>query len=220
MGKRFVKKIQGETLEERKANAVRVVGRNGVFVVRPDESVEALEIDKGDKPRVTKVSRRPPPRLKASIEMVKGYEIAAGIAEQRAERVAAWSQSEEKEFLKVARYCRMMANGKLVDEPLRSHTSYNIDFVDEVVLSEIQSRNPDPTRWNNDKQMALDAALALLSEKERVVVTMYYGSSMRQEDIAKAIGMARGRVAECVERAKKKWGKLRVSSKVQANPQG
>lgn len=211
-------RIDGETLEERKANATRLVGQNGVFVVRPDETVAPVEIDDRAQRKPVKGSKRKPPRQRATKELAKGYESAAWLAERRAERVAAWSEREAKEYLKVARYCRTMAKNVLTDEPATTRTAYNIDWVDETVLSEIQGRQPDPARWNQDKQMALDAAMLLLSEKERVVVTMYYGSRMRQRDIAKALGTTFQTIHDYIQRARKKWESLRQQAKNQAKP--
>lgn len=150
-------------------------------------------------------------RPHAPQELSDGYAVGAQLAEERAGLIEPWNPDEAKRFRKLATYCRMMSECKFMDEPDNSRVNYQRQKweVDDRVLSEIVGRKPDPDSWNRDKQMALDAALAMLGEQQRVVVMMYYGARIQRKDIANALEISKRAVDWHIQEARKKWAILR-----------
>jgi RNA polymerase sigma factor (sigma-70 family) len=154
-------------------------------------------------------------RPTASDELVAGYEVAAQLAERRRDEVLGQGDEvEAKAWDKIVRYCRMMAEQRYVDAPdgkSNFTASYDIRVLDQMLLAEIMDdaeRGIDRT-WTRYHQMALDAALALLTPMERIVAQMYYSALVKQLDIAEMLGITQPMVSRYVQSAKKKWEKLR-----------
>jgi DNA-directed RNA polymerase specialized sigma24 family protein len=64
--------------------------------------------------------------------------------------------------------------------------------------------------WTAEKQLALAAALYVLSSTERVVAEMYYGGLLDVPHIANALRTTSGTIEGYLTRIRRKWDKLRA----------
>lgn len=154
-------------------------------------------------------------RPHASPELVEGYAFTAVLAERRQERVEAWGDRvEAKAWGKVAAYCRMMARCRFVDAPdsgvaytpPSDETILNVKLLETVLARDQEEAG---ARWTTEKQMALVAAMHVLSSTERVVAEMHYGGLLSVGHIAQALDTTTGTVESYLGRIRKKWSRLR-----------
>lgn len=153
---------------------------------------------------------------RASQELVDGYTLAADLSERRQMRAAAMKQKQEAvAWGKVATYCRNMAKHRYVDAP-ESEAAYvppaeetllNLRVLDRILDCESEESR---SRWTTERQMALIAALQILSATERVIAQMYYGGLMDVVHIARAMKTTSGTVEGYLARIRKKWARLRL----------
>jgi RNA polymerase sigma factor (sigma-70 family) len=150
----------------------------------------------------------------ASDELVSGYDTAAQLAERRRDEVLGQGDEvEAKAWDKIARYCRMMAQFRMLDAPDAKANYTPIDPVklDRLVLREIidDAETGKEQSWTTYHQMALHAALAMLTPRERMASYMYYAGQMKREDIANAMEITLQTLDTLIRRARKKWTNLR-----------
>lgn len=155
-----------------------------------------------------------PYRPKAPQVLIDGYYLARDKAARRKEQdEQAGDDAEVKAWEKIRSYCEMMATCKFVDEPetMVDYVPLNEKILDKRMLSEIMSDAEDGAErtWTKYHQMALDAALAMLSPMERVVAEMVYAAQVSREEIALMLGLSIRTVEKHIENMSKKWSKLR-----------
>lgn len=150
----------------------------------------------------------------ASQALVEGYLVAAQLAEKRrsySEGVG--NVTEGRAWAKVARYCWMMAEYGLVDEPetLVNYLPFDENIFDRRLLVEIMDDTDGGTtrKWTTYHQMALNAAMALLSPQEREIALLYYAGQVKRDDVASMMHLSVRTVDKYIERINKEWGKCR-----------
>lgn len=151
---------------------------------------------------------------KAPQALIDGYYLARDKAVRRKEQdEEAGDDAEVKAWEKIRSYCEMMATCKFVDEPetLMNYVPLNENILDKRMLGEIMNDAEDGTErgWTKYHQMALDAAIAMLSPMERVVAEMHYAAQVKRYEIAEMLGKPVRTIDKHIVNINKKWAKLR-----------
>lgn len=153
-------------------------------------------------------------RPKAPRSLSEGYAYTRDRAAKRKAQVEPWGdETEVKAWEKIRSYCDMMATCQFVDEPETKvdYIPLNDKIFDKRLLEEIMRDAEESInrQWTNYHQMALDAAMALLSPMERVVTEMIYAAQVEREEVARMLGLSVHTIDNYLQRAKKKWARLR-----------
>lgn len=201
------------TAEERKADAIREIGNDGVVIVRPGGVVEKRDLKLGrKKPKTARATIRKPLPKKASDELADGYREAQGLAEHRAELCG--DGHEKKAWEKLAEYCKGMADTRAIDDDQYQFQRDKARHYREVLmdrelmltteqgggLSEVTTTaNEGVAEW---KWLAIEMAYELLSPLQRVCLEMHVAGRLEYPDIAAALNIRPSAVGMYVSRAR------------------
>jgi DNA-binding CsgD family transcriptional regulator len=155
------------------------------------------------------------PRPNASQALVEGYLTAAQLAERR--RALAEEEgdaSEGRAWRKIAAYCWMMVKrgGADLDDSHRNLIPVDDQLLDWLLLHSVAGcvEEGNRRRWTRYHQMALNAGMALLSNRETEVALMHYAGFMPREYIAYELGVSKVTVDCHLRNIQQKWRKIRL----------
>jgi RNA polymerase sigma factor (sigma-70 family) len=154
-------------------------------------------------------------RPRASPELVKGYEIASGMADARGDVAEASGRVREASLWReLAEYCRRMAKTASTDDD-QSQYVLGMRHRNERVMSKEQLRIAEEEGeilplWDSEakplpewKELAMELALGYLPPLQRVCYEMHHMSQLTYREIGEALNVTRNEAHTHVQRARK-----------------